>query len=131
MPSHLRTDSVATIETEGLVCCTFLAILTGSDQAPPAPVGSMIAGKEPFEIADLMQQMSATVKRINMTIDDLKDDVQHAVQSIGQTVDQTSDLIAAVTDDVTRLASASARITGDVAQMSETIRSGKGTIGRL
>src|SRR5919198_3902990 len=33
----VRTDSVATIETEGLVGGAFLGVSTGSEQAPPAP----------------------------------------------------------------------------------------------
>ena len=53
----VRTDSIATIETEGLVGGSYLGIGTGSDTAPIAPRDSTIPGKEPFEISDLMQQM--------------------------------------------------------------------------
>jgi phospholipid/cholesterol/gamma-HCH transport system substrate-binding protein len=127
----VRTDSVATIETEGLVGGTFLAVGTGSDRAERAPENSTIPSKEPFAITDLLQQMSDTVSKINTTIDDLKGDVQRAVVSIADTVENANDVIMSVQDDVKTMASAGARISNDAAEISDTIRSGKGTIGRL
>jgi phospholipid/cholesterol/gamma-HCH transport system substrate-binding protein len=127
----IRTDSVAAIQTEGLVGGTFLAVATGSEQAAKAPADSTIPSQEPFEIADLLQQMSETVKTVNATIDDMKDDVQYAVQTIGETVDNANTLISDVSDDVKTMASAGARISGDVAEITDSIRSGRGTIGKL
>lgn len=57
----VRTDSPAAIETEGLVGGSFLAVATGSPQAPEAPPGSTIPSTEPFQLAELFQQMSATI----------------------------------------------------------------------
>jgi phospholipid/cholesterol/gamma-HCH transport system substrate-binding protein len=127
----IRTDSVAAIQTEGLVGGTFLAIATGSEQAPKAPRDSTLPSQEPFDLADLLQQMSETVRRVNTTIDEMKDDVQHAVQSIYETVDNANSLITDVSDDVKTMASAGARISGDIAEIANNIRSGRGTIGRL
>src|SRR5262245_18944980 len=89
----VRTDSVASIETEGLVGGSYLAVGTGTDQAPLAPVNSTIAGRDPFEIGDLLQRMSATITKINDAIDLLQADVQHAVQSVGETVDNANTLL--------------------------------------
>jgi phospholipid/cholesterol/gamma-HCH transport system substrate-binding protein len=127
----VRSDSVATIETEGLVGGSFLNIGAGTDQAPRAPENSTIPSKEPFLIADLMQQMSDTIGKVNDAIDLLQSDVQHAVQSIGETVDNANALIDDVSDDVKTMASAGARLSDDAADIADTIRSGKGTIGRL
>ena len=128
----VRTDSLATIETEGLVGGSYLGIGTGTDAAPPivAP-NATIAGKEPFEIADLMQQMGDTIKKVNDTIDDMKDDVQRAVVAIADTVDNANTLLADVSGDLKQMAASGAKITGDAAQIAEGIRSGKGTIGKL
>ena len=68
---------------------------------------------------------------MNETIDLLTGDVQDAIQSIGDTVDSANQLITDVTDDVRTMASAGARITGDAAEIADTIRNGKGTIGKL
>ena len=127
----VRTDSIASIETEGLVGGSFLSVGTGSDSAQPAPENSTIAGKEPFAIADLLQQTSDTIKKVNETIDDLKGDVQDAVRSVGETVENTNQLINDVTDDVKTMASAGARITQDAADIADSIRNGEGTIGKL
>ena len=88
----VRTDSLATIETEGLVGGSYLGIGTGTDAAPPVAPNATIAGKEPFDIADLMQQMGDTIKKVNDTIDDMKGDVQRAVVAIGDTVDNANAL---------------------------------------
>jgi phospholipid/cholesterol/gamma-HCH transport system substrate-binding protein len=127
----VRTDSIASIDTEGLVGGSFLSIATGSDSAPPAPDQSTIGGKEPFALADLLQQTSETIKKVNEIIDDLKGDVQNAVQSVSETVDNANQLIDDVSDDVKTMASAGGRITQDAADIADSIRNGQGTIGKL
>jgi phospholipid/cholesterol/gamma-HCH transport system substrate-binding protein len=127
----VRMDSIASIETEGLVGGSYLAVGTGTDQSPVAPENATIPSREPFEIGDLLQRMSATITKINDTIDLLQDDVQHAVQAIGDTVDNANALLLEVSDDVTVMASAGARISKNAADISDTIRSGRGTLGKL
>ena len=78
-----------------------------------------------------MIAMPLLTKKVNETIDLLTGDVQDAIQSIGDTVDSANQLITDVTDDVKTMASAGARITGDAAEIADTIRNGKGTIGKL
>jgi phospholipid/cholesterol/gamma-HCH transport system substrate-binding protein len=127
----VRTDSLATIETEGLVGGTYLGIGTGTDAAPPVVPNATIAGREPFDIADLMQQMGETVKKVNDTFDDMKAEVQGTVVAIGDTVGNVNALIVDVSDDLKRMTASGARIASDAAQIAEGVRSGKGTIGKL
>jgi phospholipid/cholesterol/gamma-HCH transport system substrate-binding protein len=127
----VRTDSVAAIQTEGLVGGSFLAIAMGTAGAPRAGEGSTISGREPFLLADLFQQMSNTVGKVNATVDDLGAGIRKTLASVDTTVGQANDLIDDISDDVKALASASARITSDAAQIAESIRKGEGTIGRL
>jgi phospholipid/cholesterol/gamma-HCH transport system substrate-binding protein len=127
----VRTDSLATIETEGLVGGTYLGIGTGTDAAPPIVPNATIAGKEPFDIADLMQQMGETVKKVNDTFDDMKAEVQGTVVAIGDTVGNVNALIIDVSDDLKRMTASGARIASDAARIAEGVRSGKGTIGKL
>ena len=127
----VRTDSLASIETEGLVGGSYLGIGTGTDAAPRVAPNATISGKEPFEIADLMQQMGDTVKRVNDTFDEMKAEVQGTVLAIGDTVDNTNALIVAVSADLKQMAVSGARLSGDAAQIAEGLRSGKGTIGKL
>jgi phospholipid/cholesterol/gamma-HCH transport system substrate-binding protein len=127
----VRADSIASIETEGLVGGTFLAIAGGSDQSPPAPAESIIPSREPFEIADLLQQMNGTMTKVNDTIDLLQDDLQRAIMSIADTVENANKLIMDVSDDVKTMASAGSRISADAADIADGIRKGEGTLGKL
>jgi phospholipid/cholesterol/gamma-HCH transport system substrate-binding protein len=127
----VRTDSLATIETEGLVGGSYLGIGTGTDAAAPVAPNATIAGKEPFDIADLMQQMGDTIKRVNDTFDEMKSEVQGTVLAIGDTVDNTNALIVDVSADLKQMAASGAKLSSDAAQIAEGIRSGKGTIGKL
>jgi phospholipid/cholesterol/gamma-HCH transport system substrate-binding protein len=127
----VRTDSVAAIQTEGLVGGSFLAVTTGTKRVPRAPDGSTIPSREPFLLADLFQQMSDTIGKANATVDDLRAGIQKTFQSVDTTVNRANTLIDEVSDDIERLAAASARITSDAAQIAESIRKGEGTIGKL
>jgi phospholipid/cholesterol/gamma-HCH transport system substrate-binding protein len=127
----VRTDSVAAIQTEGLVGGSFLAVNTGTNDAPRAPDGSTIPSREPFLLADLFQQMSDTVAKVNATIDTLTTGIEQTLASVDTTVDSANALINDISDDVKVLASAAARITSDAAQIAESIRKGEGTVGKL
>ena len=127
----VRTDSLATIETEGLVGGNYLGITTGSDTAPIVAPNTVIAGKEPIDIAELVQQMGDTVTKVNDTVDDMRDDVQRAVVAIADTAENANVLITGVTGEVTKIAASGALISADAAQIADGIRSGKGTIGKL
>src|SRR5678815_6014643 len=89
----VRTDSLATIETEGLVGGNYLGVTTGSDTAPIVAANAAIAGKEPLDIAELVQRMADTVTKVNAVVDDMSDDAQRAVVAIADTVEHTDRLI--------------------------------------
>ncbi len=127
----VRTDSLAAIETEGLVGGSYLGITTGTDAAPPVAPNGTIAGKEPFDIADLMQQMADTIKRVNDTFDEMKAEVQGTVLAVGDTVDNANALIVDISADLKKMAASGARLSSDAEQIAEGIRSGKGSLGKL
>ncbi len=127
----VRTDSVATIETEGLVGGNYLGITTGSDTAPIVASNATIAGKEPLDVAELMQRMGDTVTKVNDAVDGMRDDAERAVVAIADTVESTNVLITGITGEVTKIAASGALISADAAQIAEGIRSGHGTLGKL
>jgi phospholipid/cholesterol/gamma-HCH transport system substrate-binding protein len=127
----VRSDSIATIETEGLVGGSYLGIGTGTVAAPPVAPNATIAGKEPFEITDLMQQMGDTIAKVNQTIDDLQGDVQRSVIGIADSVEKTNALITAVSGDLKLMATSGAKIASDAQQITEGLRTGKGSVGKL
>jgi phospholipid/cholesterol/gamma-HCH transport system substrate-binding protein len=127
----VRTDSIASIETEGLVGGSYLAISTGSAEAAQAPPLSTIGGQEPFEFADLLQQMNSTIGKVNTTIDEMRGELETTISSVSMTVQNANDLITDVSGDVRRMAAAGARVSDDLASMTTSVREGRGTVGKL
>lgn len=60
----LRADSVASIETEGLLGAKYVAISFGSDDAPEVSDGAGIRGEDPLDIPDLMKTASAVLTNV-------------------------------------------------------------------
>ena len=127
----VRLDSLASIETEGLVGGSYLGVGTGTSTSPTAGPGATISSKEPFEIAELMQQMADTIKRVNDTIDTMKGDLERTVASAANTFDTANTLMTELSGDVKTMASNGVRLSADAAQIAETIRKGEGSLGKL
>src|SRR5262249_50715187 len=52
----VRNDSIAAIQTEGVVGDKFVSITKGSDQAPEAGPGTTLSGKETSDISALLEK---------------------------------------------------------------------------
>ena len=134
----VRLDSLASIETEGLVGGNYLGVGSGTEGSPAAAPGATIPSKEPFEIAELMQQMgeaivkaNATIQKVNDAIDEMKADVQRAVVSGADTIDIAHKLLTDVSGDLKAMAANGARLSADAATITETVRKGEGSLGKL
>src|SRR5215218_5198142 len=127
----VRTDSVASIQTEGLVGGTYLFIGAGTDAAARVPEDGTIAGREPFEMADLMLQMSDTIRMVNETIAALRGDVESAVSDVADTSRKANALLTAVSDDVAAISESGKRIMSDTQRIIAGLQQGHGTVGRL
>jgi hypothetical protein len=64
----IRQDSIATIQTEGLVGDKFVEVDKGSDNAPACPSGGTIPSMDPFDFSDLMQQARGLFDTTNATL---------------------------------------------------------------
>jgi phospholipid/cholesterol/gamma-HCH transport system substrate-binding protein len=127
----VRTDSVASIETEGLVGGSFLSITSGTAAAAEAPPGSTIGGQEPFELSDLLQQMNSTLVKVNTTIDQMSGELEATIKAIGDTVETANSVITAVSSDVQRMAASGASVSADLSVLTANVREGRGTVGKL
>ena len=127
----VRTDSVATTQTEGLVGAIFVNIGAGSEAAPQVPEGGTIPSQEPFSMADLMTQMSETIGLVNETVESLKGDVEKAVQQVALTAEEAHSLIEDLRPDITAMAKHGNRIAADTQRIVADLQAGKGTIGKL
>jgi len=127
----VRTDSVASAQTEGLVGGIFVSVATGSAEAPEVPEGGTIAGREPFSMADLLAQASETITQVNMAVDKLSGDLEMTVKQIAMTAQDAHQLIEEVSPQIKAIAENGNRISADTQQMMASIRAGEGTIGKL
>ncbi len=127
----VRADSVASIQTEGIVGNKFLQVEGGTNRAPEAPSDSTIPSRDPFDIADLLQQMSDTLAMVNKTIADVQDDVQLAIRNISDTAVEARDLLHGSRADIDAIMSDSRRISADMRVVMDDISAGRGTIGKL
>ena len=127
----VRTDSVATIRTEGLVGGQYVLVTAGSDSAPRASTDSTIASREPVEIGDLLEQAGQTVKVVTETIVNLRGDVEKAIHDIGGTVQDADRLINDVGGDLKTITATGARVADDVAAVTNGVRAGRGTVGQF
>jgi phospholipid/cholesterol/gamma-HCH transport system substrate-binding protein len=127
----VRTDSVATTQTEGLVGALFVNIGAGSEHAPRVAEGATIPSQEPFSMADLLAQMSETVTMVNDTVASLRGDIQKAVEQVALTAEDAKELVEDIRPDITAMARHGSRITADTQQIIADLNAGKGTIGKL
>ncbi len=131
MHGVVRIDSVASIQTEGLVGNKFVQIEGGTADAPRAPADGTIQSRDPFDIADLLQQMSDTLVLVNQTVNELKGDVQEAIATVTDTAGEARDLIVSARDDVDLIARNGRRVAQDMRAVMDDIAAGRGTVGRL
>ncbi|MBI4475963.1 MAG: MCE family protein [Acidobacteria bacterium] len=127
----VRTDSVATIQTEGLVGGNFVHVGAGTNRAPQAPQDSTIPSREPFSLGDLLEQASQAVANINTAVIDLKKNMDEALGQITDTVNDADTLIGEVGEDIKRITSAGTKIAADTQVVMEGVRGGRGTLGKL
>jgi phospholipid/cholesterol/gamma-HCH transport system substrate-binding protein len=127
----VRIDSVATTQTEGLVGGVFVNISGGTGTSPLVPDDGTIKSREPFQIADLLQQASDTVGLINKTVDALSDDAQTAVGQIAAIAEESNAMVRDIRPDLTAIARNGSQISADTRDILTAINSGSGTLGKL
>src|SRR5688500_15424198 len=57
---RVRSASIASAQTQGLVGRTYWSIAAGTDEAPAIPEGRTIESREPFALSDALDQARAT-----------------------------------------------------------------------
>jgi phospholipid/cholesterol/gamma-HCH transport system substrate-binding protein len=102
----VRSDSLATIETEGIVGGTFLSIRQGTGQAREAEALATIPSKEPIELADLLGRGNV-----------LLNDADGMLHTVGGKLNGTLDGVTATVSNVNDIA--------------VKLKEGHGTVGML
>ena len=125
----IRTDSITSIQTDGLLGNKFLQIDIGTTGS--APPGCTLASREPFEIGDLLAKIRETVTAIDMTVGLVKGDVANATQTVAEAAVHVDEIIVAAQAPLNKFTVAVSKISEDTSAIISRIRAGEGTLGKL
>ena len=134
----VREDSVAGVQTDGIMGSAFIQVEPGTNASPVVPSGGLIRGEDPIEFADLIEEGRDTFRSITEQITDLTADMSETVETltgVAHTVDGVvteggADLTV-ITEHTAQLVEDARHVLADARQLSDQIRAGRGTIGRL
>jgi phospholipid/cholesterol/gamma-HCH transport system substrate-binding protein len=99
----VRTDSLATIGTEGVVGDTFLLIQPGTAKAQAAAALATLRSKEPTELADLLDQGKGTLADVDTAIQNANGLLTTVGGRVNSTLDQAKGTLSNVNDVVVSL----------------------------
>ncbi|MBB6143882.1 phospholipid/cholesterol/gamma-HCH transport system substrate-binding protein [Silvibacterium bohemicum] len=89
----VRTDSMVTIATEGVVGDKFLLIHQGSATAPEAAPSSTLPSTEPIDMADLLEKSTGLLNSASGTMKTVADKLNGTLDAVTTTVDNANDLV--------------------------------------
>jgi phospholipid/cholesterol/gamma-HCH transport system substrate-binding protein len=99
----VRTDSLATIGTAGVVGETFLLVRPGSPGAPVAAALATLPSKEPTELADLLDQGKGTLADVDVAVRNANGLLTTVGGKVDSTLDQVKGTVSNVNDVVVGL----------------------------
>ncbi|HEX4319913.1 MAG TPA: MlaD family protein [Acidobacteriaceae bacterium] len=89
----VRTDSVVTVDTEGVVGDTFLTIHSGASNVAIAQADSMLQSKPPVNISDLLTHGLGIMNDADATIKQVSGKLNVALDSVNGAVGNANDLL--------------------------------------
>lgn len=119
----VREDSVATIETEGMVGNKFVNVKKGSEHSPVCSACTLHS-EEPVSMDAMMRKGSDLANSMQSTIDDLHHRADGAMQNITNLTGHADNLVTGVTPKFEKITSNSDAIIAGV-------RNGHGAAGKL
>jgi phospholipid/cholesterol/gamma-HCH transport system substrate-binding protein len=88
----VRTDSMVTIETEGVVGGTYLAVRPGTSRAASAPALATIPSTEPVELAEILTRGSGLVNDAQTMLNSVGGKLGGTLDTVNTTVANVNDI---------------------------------------
>ena len=92
----IRTDSLVSIESDGLVGDKFILIHDGSDQAAQAANGSTLPSKEPIELSAVIAKATGVMDQANAAIGNITKKANGTLDAITTTVNNTNGIVTGI-----------------------------------
>ena len=127
----VRVDSVASIQTDGLLGNKYLQIDAGSSKEPLAQDNSMIRSTEPFDWGDLMEEISTAVKQVNGVLSGVKEQLTSTLAQIEGAAKSANHLIKDATPQVKGILASANAIGANLQEIINGVQQGEGTVGAL
>lgn len=136
---HLvRTDSVCSVQTDGIVGGAFIQISPGTDAAPVVAAGQTLSGRDMIEFADLIQEGRDTFRVVTREVMELKGDVSEAIEAATAATRTIDAVIHTTGTDVQTMMKTGTRaieevqaVLADARRIVTDVKAGQGTIGKL
>src|SRR5271170_666288 len=94
----VRTDSVVTIATEGIVGDKFLLVHQGGPNTAEAGPSMTLPSKEPLDISDLMEKSAGMLKDVNSMMKEAGGKLNGALDAVTKTVNNADDIVIGLKD---------------------------------
>ena len=127
----VRTDSLVSIRTEGVVGDKYIFIREGTSAAAEAPAGATLPSKEPFDLGAALEKASGLLDNVQGTVTDLHGRLDVALDSVTRTVNHVDGVVTVVKPDIKRMASNAGRITDTINAIVSDLNAGRGPAGLL
>lgn len=125
----VRTDSVVSLKTEGVVGSMYVSIQEGTSNAPEAPDGATLPSKEPFDIQAVLEKGASLLNNVNGTVDDVRGRLDVTLDSTNRAVNHVNGLITVLQPDIRRMVANASHITGTLNGIVADLNEGKGPAG--
>jgi phospholipid/cholesterol/gamma-HCH transport system substrate-binding protein len=128
---RIRKDSVARIETQGLLGDKIVEITVGTTKAPAVGAGEVIASRDPTDIGQVMSQGAETVKNVAQLTEGLKaitdglaksnivDDASATLRTARRATEQIS-------KDASQVLGEAKAVTGQIGRIADQVEKGTG-----
>jgi phospholipid/cholesterol/gamma-HCH transport system substrate-binding protein len=126
----VREDSVATIDTSGMVGDKFVDIKMGSPNSPECE-HCTLPSQAPFDMSALMKEGGGLVKSAKTTIDDIRNHADSAIDNFSSIATNVNGVISHEQGNVEKITTNAAQLTGNANAIAVGIRNGRGTAGKL
>ena len=127
----VRADSIASIQTDGLLGNKYLEIDAGSPAQPLAKMDSLIGSTEPLDWGDLMDEISNAVKQVNGVLSGAKEQLTSTLAQI-EGASRSANLLMQDARPQVKSILASANAVGEnLREIIDGVQQGKGTAGAL
>ncbi|MEZ5391543.1 MAG: MlaD family protein [Bryobacterales bacterium] len=127
----VRQNSVASIQTDGIVGSKFLQVDAGTSASPQVKDADVLEGNEPFEFGDLMDRAEEMITVLQDEVVKVSGQVDGVIDKVVVIADNTEAFVDELRPEVTGAMRNVQAVTADVHSLTASVKRGDGTVGKL